>query len=116
MKTQPKWIRIVYVIGVVALIAGILDPLEGSVVLSVGSGLIALATSLTHDRHRKIFLTSFILIVTGVFFLFFFSSLGGFPPLSWWWSPLMLPYPVGWLMAVITLIMRAVKKSPVPSA
>jgi hypothetical protein len=113
MKEQTKWKRIIYTIGVVALIIGILDPLEGSVVLAAGSALIALSTYLSHDKHWKIFLASLIMIVIGVFFLFYFSSLGGFggsSTLSWWWCTLLLPYPLGWLMAIILLIVRAVKK------
>jgi hypothetical protein len=76
-----------YFAGVTALIIGILDPLEGSVVIAEGSLLITLATFLSHDRHLKIFLLSSILILVGVFFLFYLSSLSGFggkSTLSWW--------------------------------
>lgn len=114
MKQKTKWTRIVYIIGVIALIVGAIDPIEGSVVLVAGCALVALSAYLTHDRHWKIFLASLIMIVTGVFFLFYFSSLGGFggsSALSWWWGTLILPYPIGWLMAIITLIIRAVNKS-----
>lgn len=110
MKEKANWKRIMYIIGVIALIIGVLDPLEGSVVLAAGCALIALATYLTRDRYWKIFLTSLIMIVIGVFFLFYFSSLGGFggtSALSWWWATLILPYPLGWLMSIITLIVRA---------
>lgn len=111
MKT--KWTRVIYIIGVIALIIGILDPLEGSAVIAAGSALVALSTFLTHDRHRKIFLVSSIMIVIGVFFMFYFSSLGGFggkSTLSWWWGTLILPYPIGWLTSIIILIVRAVKR------
>lgn len=87
MKKKIKWIRVVYIIGIIALIAGIIDPLEGSIIITAGSALIALSTYLSSDRHWKIFLASFIMIVIGVFFLFYFSSLGGFggkTTLSWW--------------------------------
>ena len=113
MNAKPKWKRILYKIGVIALIIGALDPLEGSVVLAIGCALVALSTYLTQDRHWKIFLASLIMILAGVFFLFFVSSLGGFggtSTLSWWWSILMLPYPIGWLMAIITFIIRNFKK------
>jgi hypothetical protein len=113
MKEKIKWTRVIYIIGVVALIIGTIDPLEGSVVLAAGSALIALSTYLTRDRHWKIFVASLIMILTGVLFLFYFSSLGGFggtSALSWWWGILVLPYPVGWLMVIITLIFRAFKK------
>jgi len=110
---KSNWKRIIYVIGVIALIIGVLDPLEGSVVLAGGCVLIALSTYLTKDRHRKIFLASLIMILIGVFFLFYFSSLGGFggtSTLSWWWGILIFPYPIGWLMSIILLIIRAFKK------
>jgi len=113
LKEKTKWTRVVYLIGVVALIIGILDPLEGSVLITVGSALVALTTYLRHDRHWKIFLASFIMILFGVFFLFYLSSLGGFggeSKLSWWWGLLILPYPIAWLLSIIMLIIRAVKK------
>jgi len=48
-----------------------------------------------------------------VCFLFYFSALGGFggsSSLSWCWGLLIVPYPAGWLLSVILLIIRAVKK------
>lgn len=114
MKEKPKWVRIIYTIGVIALLIGVFDPLEGSVVIAAGSAFIALSTYQTKDWHWRIFLTSLIMIVIGVFFLFYFSSLGGFggkSTLSWWWGTLILPYPLGWLMSIITLIIRATNKS-----
>jgi hypothetical protein len=112
MKEKSNWIRIIYIIGIIALIFGILDPLEGSVVIAAGSSLISLATYLTKDRHWKIFLASCIMILIGVFFMFYFSSMGGFggsSTLSWWWGIVIIPYPVGWLMSIILLIVRAIK-------
>ncbi len=108
-NANPKWTRIVYIIGVIASIAGILDPMEGSVVLMAGGLLLAISTYATKEKYWKLFLTTSIMMVVGVFFLFYFSSLGGFPPLSWWWSLLIMPYPIGWIMLIVTLIVRAVK-------
>lgn len=113
MKEKTKWTKIAFITGVVALLTGTLDPLEGSVVIAVGSGLIALATWLTKDHHYKLFLTCFILIATGVCMLFYLSSLGGFggnSSLSWYWGLFILPYPAGWLLAVILLLVRMFKK------
>jgi hypothetical protein len=113
MKDKVKWTRIVYITGVIALIIGALDPMEGSVVIASGSALIALSAYFMRDRHWKIFLLSLIMILTGVSFLFYLSSLGGFggtATLSWWWGILILPYPIGWLTSIVLLIIRAVKK------
>lgn len=104
-----------YYAGVTALIIGILDFMEGSVVIAAGSLLITIATFLAHDRHRKLFLISTILIAVGVFLLFYLSSLGGFggnSKLSWWYVLLILPYPIGWLMAIVLLIIRLSKGDP----
>lgn len=113
MKEKANWKRIIYIVGVIALAIGALDPLEGSVVIVFGSSLITISTYLTKDRHWKTFLASLIMIIIGVIFLFYFSSLGGFggtSTLSWWWATLMLPYPIGWVWSIVLLIKRAVKK------
>jgi uncharacterized membrane protein len=102
-----------YYAGVTAMIIGILDFMEGSVVIAAGSLLITIATFLTHDRYRKLFLLSTILIAIGVFLLFYLSSLGGFggdSALSWWYGLFVLPYPIGWLMAIVLLIVRLSKR------
>jgi len=113
MENKKKWIKAIYITGIVALIIGALDPLEGSVVIAAGSAFIAFASHLTADRHWKIFLATFIMILIGVSFLFYLSSLGGFggnSALSWWWGLLILPYPLGWLTNIVLLIIRGVKK------
>jgi multisubunit Na+/H+ antiporter MnhB subunit len=113
MNNKINWLRLVFILGLIAVIAGALDPLEGSVVIAVGSVLIALSTNLTKDRHEKIFLYAAVLIVVGVAFLFYISSLGGFggtSTLSWWWGLLIIPYPLGWLITIGTLLYRAFNK------
>ena len=113
MKEQSKFIRILYIIGVVILLIGAFDPLEGSVLIISGSAIVSLTTFLIRDRHWKMFLVILIMILFGVVFLFYFSSLGGLgegSSYSMWWGLLMLPYPIGWLMMIITLIVWAIKK------
>jgi hypothetical protein len=111
MQGKANWTRIAYVIGVIALILGAIDPMEGSVIIALGGMLIALSTYLTHDRHRKIFLLSFIMIFVGVFCIWYVSSLGGFDPKrAWWWDALIIPYPIGWLISIIVLTVRTFNK------
>jgi hypothetical protein len=116
MKKKPTFLKVLFIIGVVALIIGALDPLEGSVVITAGSIIMTIAAFLKRDRHKKLFLTFSILIIVGVFFLFFFSSFGGFGKgaLSWWWGILVLPYPLGWLASIVLLIVRAFKNPKLP--
>lgn len=113
MTTPFNTSRILFLIGVIALLAGVIDPLEGSIAIAAGSGLVTLSAYMTHDKHRENFLFSFILVIFGVFFLFFFSSLGGFGDgavLSWWWALLILPYPLGWLLAIVLVVAQVLRK------
>ena len=110
---NQKWLRALYIIGIVALLAGTLDPLEGSVVILAGSTLIAVSTFLTRDSQWKIFMVAAVLVLAGVSALFYLSSLGGFggnSGRSWWLGMFILPYPLGWLATVIVLIIRIFKR------
>ena len=84
---------------------GTLDPLEGSLLILSGSGLVALGVYLG-GRERRIVLYwiwAFILIAVGVAAMFALSAVGGIgggSGHSIWWGILILPYPVGWLMAL----------------
>ena len=111
MVEKAKWTRVIYIVGVVALIIGAIDPLEGSLLIMVGSALLALSAYVNNDRHSKIFTIALIMIVIGVFFMFYFSSIGGFggtSTLSWWWGLLILPFPIGWITIIVVLIRRAI--------
>jgi len=111
MKKKLHPVNIMYVIGVIAVIIGALDPMEGSLVIAGGSILIALSSFMTNDRYRNLFMTTAAMILIGVSCLWYISSLGGFDPkLEWWWIAMILPYPLGWLITIITLIIRAVKR------
>ncbi len=110
MKNQIKYYHILFTVGVIALIGGAIDPLEGSIVIACGSVLISISAYLKKDSFKKLFLISSLMIVFGVCFLFYLSSLGGFggkSSLSWWWSLLIIPYLLGWLISVIALIVKA---------
>ncbi len=112
MKNKPDLKHVMFIFGIIALIVGALDPLEGAVVIVIGTISLTWSAYLNHDRHWRIFMTACAMIIWGVIFLFYLSSLGGFggnSPLSWWWGLLILPYPIGWLITITTLIIRAVK-------
>jgi len=114
MEKKPKsWTNIAFIAGVVAIIAGAIDPLEGSVLIGAGSATLAISSHFAADRHRRFFLYSSLMILIGIGFLFYFSSLGGFGGpgnISWWWGVFILPYPLGWLAVVAVLIYRAARK------
>ncbi len=105
MKSRTLWSRILKVVGGIAMLLGTLDPLEGSVLILGGSGLVALALYLGGKDRRTVryWTWAFILIAVGVAMLFGLSAVGGIggkTGRSMWWGLLMLPYPVGWLMVL----------------
>lgn len=114
MNSRKTLIRYTFIFGVIALLIGVVDPLEGSLLICIGSISLTVSTYLNKDPQWKVFLTASIMIITGVCFLFYLSSLGGFggsSSLSWWWSVLIAPYPLGWLLSVIMLIFKLIKKT-----
>ena len=87
------------------MLLGTLDPLEGSLLILPGGGLVALGVYLSgKDRRTVLYWASvFILIAVGVGAMFALSAMGGFggeSGRSMWRGLLVLPYPVGWLMAL----------------
>jgi hypothetical protein len=105
MNGRMLWSRILVVVGGIAMLLGTLDPLEGSLLILPGSGLVALSMFLRRKNRRTIlyWAWAFILIAFGVGALFALSAVGGIGGRSGhsiWWGLLILPYPAGWLMAL----------------
>jgi hypothetical protein len=105
MSKRVLWSRMLIVFGSIAMLVGAVDPLEGSLIILPGSGLVMLGMFL--GQGGRILVTYwawvFILITIGVGALWALSALGGIGGRSghsMWWGVLILPYPVGWLMAV----------------
>lgn len=87
------------------MLVGALDPMEGSVLILPGSGLVALGTFLNRSERRLVTyrVMVFVLIAIGVSSLWWLSSLGGFGgqgERSMWWGSLVLPYLIGWSMGI----------------
>jgi hypothetical protein len=106
MNSRMVWSRILKVVGGISVSVGTLDPLEGSLLILPGSGLIALGIYLGgRDRRTVLYWTcAFILITVGVGAMFALSAVGGIGGKSghsMWWGVLILPYPLGWLMALV---------------
>ena len=105
MPATHLWPRILVIAGSVAMLIGALDPLEGSIAILVGSGLLALGTFLGHgERHCIIYRACiFILVGFGVAALWALSNwggIGGKSGHSGWWTLLIAPYPIGWSLAI----------------
>ena len=105
--------KFIFYSGVVALILGIIDPLEGSVIIFCGGLLITISAWLSSMEQKYLFLSCTLLLAVGIFFLFYLSSLGGFggdSGLAWGWSLLIIPYPAGWLVMTGLLIRLEVRR------
>jgi len=105
MNARTLWSRILKVVGGIAMVLGTLDPMEGSLLILPGSGMVALGIYLGGKGRRTVlyWTWAFILIAVGVAALFGLSAIGGIGSRSghsMWWGVLILPYPIGWLMAL----------------
>ena len=114
MNARMLWSRILLILGGIAMLLGAVDPLEGSLLILPGSGLVTLGMFLgRRERRTKIYwLWVFILIAVGVgamFVLSAFGGIGGSSGHSMWWGILILPYPVGWLMALASAISALIR-------
>ncbi len=114
MNTRKLWSRILVIVGGIAMLIGAVDPLEGSLVILPGSGLVALGIYLGNSGRdlRVQWLCIFLMIAVGVGALFGLSAwggLGGASKHSMWWGMLILPYPIGWVVGIVSLIFELVR-------
>jgi hypothetical protein len=105
MNARKLWSRILTIVGSIAMLVGALDPMEGSLVILPGSGLVALGTFLGQSERRLIAyrVWVFILIAIGVGAMLGLTQVGGFggnSGRSMWWGVLVLPYLIGWSMGI----------------
>jgi len=120
MNGAARWSRILVIVGLVAMLIGAIDPLEGSLLILPGTGMVALGALLGNSRHRILLYWSFVLAAAGVSALWGLSTLGGFGGSSGrskWWALAILPYPVGWIMGLLGAIrrLREASRPSVPS-
>lgn len=110
MRVPHHWHRRLVIAGLTAMLVGALDPLEGSVVIAVGTLLVVLGTprgrgGLGGGRVRL----ACGLVSVGVAALWImsaFGGVGGATGRSMWWLLLVAPYPVGWLLGIIGAAQR----------
>lgn len=104
MKQNGHFLHALLIIGFIAMILGVIDPLEGLVIILFGAGLVALCSFLLKSQHSKITLWAFILTLICVALLWGMSALGGIggsTGRSYWWAILLIPYPSGWIMSLV---------------
>ena len=114
MNHRSLWSRIIVIIGSIAMLVGALDLLEGSLAILIGSGLVTLGTFFSRAGRQMLFywIIIFSLIIIGVGAMFALSGVGGIGGTSghsMWWVVLVLPYPIGWVMGIVSLLVRLVR-------
>lgn len=90
--------QVLVFLGLSAMVGGLLDPLEGSIVILVGIVLVTIGAAITHSRHTRLLGWSLAFVALGVGALWGLSALGGVGGTSgrsYWWGLLTLPYPIG---------------------
>ena len=114
MPSGSRWSRALRILGAIAMVVGAVDPLEGSVLVAVGSGLL-LGSEIAKGaerRHVGFWTSVFILIVVGVTAMFGLSwvgGMGGNSGRSMWCGMLIVPYPLGWLLGVGRLAVEGMR-------
>jgi len=101
---RTRWSRVLCIAGMVAMVVGCVDPLEGSLLILPGTGLVALAAYLGRSRTLNLACWAFGLTAVGVAILFGLSAeggVGGATGRSMMWLLVVLPYPVGAIMAFV---------------
>ena len=105
ISTRGLGARVMIIVGSIAMLFGAIDPMEGSLVILPGSGMVALGTCLGRGGRRLIAysLGVFIRIALGVGALWGLRSAGGFggdSGRSTWWGLLVLPALIGGFMGI----------------
>lgn len=121
MRTTTLWSRLLVIIGLAGMLLGALDPLEGSLIILPGTGLVVLGAILGKSRRRILLYLSLALVAIGVGAMFVLSAFGGIGSstgLSNWWVLILLPYPIGWVMGLtggILALVESLKRSARPN-
>ena len=103
MRARRIWSAVLIIVGLLAMLVGAVDPLEGSFIILPGSGVVTLGAFLAGSRYRMLTCLAFVLIALGVgamVVLSMWGGIGGDSGHSIWWGLLVLPYPVGWFLGL----------------
>ena len=109
MPIAHRWFRPLVIAGLTGMLLGAVDPLEGSIVIAVGSVLVALGTPRRESRVSGRVWLAGLMIIVGVAALWIMSDIGGVggsTGRSMWWLLVVAPYPVGWILGLVGAVQR----------
>ena len=104
MDTRCLYSRILIVAGLVLLLLGVPDPLEGAVLMLPGIGLIAIGALIATSRYADMLCWAVVLVWLGIgalVILTWIGGVGGNSGLSKWGLMVLWPYPIGWVMGLV---------------
>lgn len=123
MDKRKLWSNILVILGLILMLVGAVDPLEGSFIILPGSVLVAIGAMVGKSRYQKLLIWASGMIIFGIgamIILSMFGGLGGKSGHSLWWGLFILPYPIGWFMDIVGIILRFIeilrKPKEIPSA
>lgn len=96
--------QVLVLIGFSAMVGGLLDPLEGSLIILPGVALVTVGAALTRSEHTRLLSSSLVFVAVGVTALWALSAVGGFGGTtgrSVWWGLALLPYPLGYIAGMV---------------
>lgn len=94
------------------MLLGAVDPLEGSLIILPGTGMVTLGALFGRSRWRVLLYWALALVTIGVGVMWALSAFGGFggsTGRSNWWGLLLVPYVVGWVMGLVAAILALVE-------
>lgn len=109
MDGAGRWSSILVIAGLAAMLIGAVDPLEGSLLILPGTGMVALGARIGKSRHQRFLALSLVLVTVGVGALWGMSAVGGLggdTGRSYWWGLILLPYPIGWILGLVGAVRR----------
>lgn len=100
MKTA-MWSRMLTTAGFTGMILGGIDPMEGSVIIALGCGLILLGVHLGDYERPLVMYRAWVFALTAIgvaalWGLSLVGGIGGASDFSLWWGLFVLPYPFAW--------------------
>lgn len=109
MLAIASWSRLLIIVGLAGMLIGAVDPLEGSLIILPGTGLVALGMFLGKSRRRALLYWALALVAIGVGAMWISSAFGGFGGNTgrsiWWGLLILVPYALGWIMGLIGAIL-----------
>ncbi|MEN6365629.1 MAG: hypothetical protein ABFC88_02310 [Thermoguttaceae bacterium] len=118
MSRRTLWSIVLVIVGLLAMLVGAIDPLEGSFVILPGSAFVAAGAFLGKSRYRMLLFWACVLIAAGVGAMVIFTAMGGIgghSGRSLWWGLLVLPFPVGWIIGLVGAILKLIESFKRPA-